>query len=65
MAMGTKPSFNILMNSSPMILISQLGHLCACFVTLNRSQLGNHGFYLNLNPKMHSSNKSCKEVPIV
>ncbi len=65
MAMGMKPLLNILMNSSPMILISRLSHFCACFVTLERNYLRNHGFCLNLNPIMHSSNKSCKEVPIV
>ncbi len=65
MDIGTKPLLNILMSSSPMILISQMGHFYACFIALKWSQLGNHGFCLSLNPKMHSSNNFCKEVPIV
>jgi hypothetical protein len=36
MAMGMKPSLNILMSFGPMILILQLGHFCACFVALKR-----------------------------
>jgi len=65
MAMRMKPLLNILMNSSPMILISRLGCFCACFGALKRSQLRSHKFYFNLNPKMDSSNKSCKEVLVV
>jgi hypothetical protein len=65
MAMGTKPSFNILLNFNLMTLFSQLGHYCICFIALKRNQLGGHKFCLNLNPKMHSSNKSCKEVFVV
>ncbi len=65
MDMGTKPLFNILMSSGPMILISWLGCFCACFIAFKWSQLGSHGFCLSLNPKTHSSNKFCKEVPIV
>jgi hypothetical protein len=65
MAMGMKPLLNILMSSSSMILISRLSHFCACFITLERNYLSNHRFCLNLNPIMHSSNESCKEIPIV
>jgi hypothetical protein len=62
---GDETSFNILMSSGPMILISQLGCFYACFIALKRSQLKSHGFCLYLNPKMHSSNKFYKEVFIV
>jgi hypothetical protein len=65
MDMGTKPSFNVLMSSSPMILISRSGHLCICFVALKRNYLGNHKFCLSLNPKMHFSNISCEKVCVV
>jgi hypothetical protein len=65
MDMGTKPSLNILMSSSPMILISRLGRFYACFVALKRNQLKSHEVFLSLNPKTHSSHKLCKEVPVV
>jgi hypothetical protein len=45
MAMGMKPSLNILMRFGPMILISWLGHFYACFIALKNSQLSKHELF--------------------
>jgi hypothetical protein len=52
------------MRFGPMILISQLSHVCACFIALKRNKLRSLRFCLSLYPKHILPKKFAKTFPL-